>query len=74
MVIDRLPQNSTVQIMTLNGAKVKTINKNEMNGYQAMWNGMNDKGVYVGSGVYLVLIINRTHNTSSIEKIAVIKN
>ena len=74
MVIDRLPLNSTIQIMTLNGAKVKTINKNETNGYQAMWNGMNDKGVYVGSGVYLVLIINREHNTSSIEKIAVIKN
>ena len=74
MVIDRLPLNSTIQIMTLNGAKVKTINKNETNGYQATWNGMNDKGVYVGSGVYLVLIINREHNTSSIEKIAVIKN
>ena len=74
MVIDRLPLNSTIQIMTLNGAKVKTINKNETNGYQATWNGRNDKGVYVGSGVYLVLIINREHNTSSIEKIAVIKN
>ena len=59
MVIDRLPLKSTIQIMTLNSAKVKTINKNEMNGYQATWNGMNDKGEYVGSGVYLVLIIDR---------------
>ena len=45
-----------------------------MNGYQATWNGMDDHGAYVGSGIYLVLIINKKHNTSSIEKIAVIKN
>lgn len=74
MVIDGISQNSTIQIMTLNGSKIKTIGKQEINGYQATWNGMNDAGAYVGSGVYLVLIIDREYNASSIEKIAIIKN
>jgi predicted house-cleaning NTP pyrophosphatase (Maf/HAM1 superfamily) len=60
--------------MTLSGSKIKTISKQKINGYQATWNGMNDAGAYVGSGVYLVLIIDREYNTSSIEKIAIIKN
>ena len=74
MVIDGISQNSTIQIMTLSGSKIKTISKKEINGYQTTWNGMNDAGVYVESGVYLVLIIDREYNASSIEKIAVIKN
>jgi hypothetical protein len=74
MVIDGISQNSTIQIMTLSGSKIKTISKQKINGYQATWNGMNDAGAYVGSGVYLVLIIDREYNTSSIEKIAIIKN
>ena len=74
MVIDGVPQRSSIQIMSLNGNKIKTLNSNEMIGYQATWDGKNDDGTYVASGVYLVLIINKEHNTSSIEKIAVIKN
>ena len=74
MVIDGVPQKSSIQIMSLNGNKIKTLSPSNMNGYQATWNGMDEDGAYVGSGIYLVLIINKKHNTSSIEKIAVIKN
>ena len=74
MVIDGVPQKSTIQIMSLKGNNIKTLSSSDMNGYQATWNGMNEDGAYVGSGVYLVLIINKKHNTSSIKKIAVIRN
>ena len=74
MVIDGIPQKSSVQIMLLNGNIVKTLSQDEINEYQATWNGKNDEDVYVSSGVYLVLIINKKHNTSTIKKIAVIKN
>ena len=73
-MIDGVPQKSSIQIMSLNGNKIKTLSPSNMNGYQATWNGMDEDGAYVGSGIYLVLIINKKHNTSSIEKIAVIKN
>ena len=74
MVIDGVPQKSTIQIMSLKGNNIKTLTSSDMYGYQATWNGMNENGAYVGSGVYLVLIINKKHNTSSIKKIAVIRN
>ena len=74
MVIDGIPQKSSVQIMLLNGNIVKTLSQDEINEYQATWNGKNDEDVYVSSGVYLVLIINKKHNSSTIKKIAVIKN
>ena len=72
MVIDGVPQKSTIQIMSLKGNNIKTLSSSDMNGYQATWNGMNEDGAYVGSGVYLVLIINKKHNTSSIKKLSLI--
>ena len=74
MVIDGVPQKSSIQIMSLKGNNIKTLSLSDMNGYQATWNGTNEDGAYVGSGVYLVLIINKKHNTSSIKKIAVTRN
>jgi len=74
MIIDGLPQGSSVQIISLNGNDIKTLDQNQINEYQAAWNGMNGKGVYVESGVYLILIINKKHGISTIKKIAVIKN
>ncbi len=74
MVIDGVPQKSSIQIMSLKGNSIKTLSPSDMNGYQATWNGMDEDGAYVVSGVYLVLIINKKHNTSSIKKIAVVRN
>ena len=63
---------SEVKIMTLNGVVIRTISKDEIKGYQAFWDGRNNEGTYVGSGVYLLAFYD-SKGTSSIKKIAVIR-
>ena len=74
LIINGVPEQSSIQIMTLNGTIVKTIDSNEINGYQASWNGVGMNGRDVGSGIYLVLIISKKHKISIMKKLAVIKN
>ena len=72
LTINGLMDNSAVKIMTLNGAVLRTISKYNIKGYQAFWDGRDEQGNYVGSGVYLVAVYNEK-GTSSIEKITVIR-
>ena len=74
LTIDGIPEKSSIQIMTLNGTIVATIDANQINGYQAFWNGLDDNGNFVGSGIYLILIISQKHKTSIMKKLAVIKS
>ena len=74
LIINGVPEQSSIQIMTLNGTIVKTIDSNEINGYQASWSGVDMNGRYVGSGIYLVLIISKKHKINIMKKLAVIKN
>tara|TARA_Y100000741_G_scaffold363622_1_gene352323 strand:- start:4352 stop:6601 length:2250 start_codon:yes stop_codon:yes gene_type:complete len=74
LTINGVPEQSSIQIMTLNGTIVKTLNSNEINGYQAVWNGVDMNGRSVGSGIYLVLIISKKHKINTMKKLAVIKN
>ena len=74
LTIDGVPEKSSIQIMTLNGTIVATIEANQINGYQAFWNGLDDNGNFVGSGIYLILIISQKHKTSIMKKLAVIRN
>ena len=74
LIINGVPEQSSIQIMTLNGTIVKTIDSNEINGYQASWNGVDMNGRDVGSGIYLVLIISKKHKINIMKKLAVIKN
>jgi len=74
LTIDGVPEKSSIQIMTLNGTIVATIDANQINGYQAFWDGLDDNGKFVGSGVYLILIISQKHKTSIIKKLAVIRS
>ena len=71
LTIDGLKDNSEIKIMTLNGIVIRTISKSEVTGYQAYWDGLDDNGNLVGSGVYLIAIYSK--NASTIEKIAVIR-
>ncbi len=56
LTIDGLLMNSAVKIFAMNGALVRELTAlaGEVAGYQAMWDGRNETGTLVGSGVYLV--------------------
>ena len=57
--------------MSLNGLVFRSINKSEVKGYQAFWDGRDDEGNLVGSGIYLIAVYN--NNESLIGKVAVIQ-
>ena len=71
LTINGLKDNSAVKIMSLNGLVFRSINKSEVKGYQAFWDGTDDEGNLVGSGIYLIAVYN--NNESLIEKVAVIQ-
>tara|TARA_B000000557_G_scaffold96303_1_gene77832 strand:- start:1341 stop:3500 length:2160 start_codon:yes stop_codon:yes gene_type:complete len=73
LVIDRIPERSTIQILTLDGSIIRTLKEENFNSYQATWYGNDRNGNLVSSGVYLLLIISKKHGTSTFEKIAVIR-
>lgn len=52
--IINLPEKATIKIYTLDGALVKTINKNDTKTNFVDWDIKNDKGIPVASGMYLV--------------------
>ena len=72
LTINGLMDNSEVKIMTLNGIVIRTISKDVIKGYQAFWDGRNNQGDYVGSGVYLLTLYD-SKGSSLIKKIAVIR-
>jgi len=72
LTINGLMDNSEVKIITLNGIVIRTISKDEIKGYQAFWDGRNNQGTYVGSGIYLLAFYD-SKGTSLIKKIAVIR-
>lgn len=52
--IINLPEKATIKIYTIDGALVKTINKNDTKTNFVDWDIKNDKGIPVASGMYLV--------------------
>lgn len=56
MIIDELPDDSEVKILTVTGQVVRTLTPNEgtVKNRQAFWDGTNESGDLVGSGVYFV--------------------
>ena len=71
LTINGLKDNSSIKIMSLNGLVFRSINKSDVKGYQAFWDGRDDGGNLVGSGIYLIAVYN--DDSSLIEKIAVIR-
>ena len=74
MVIDGLMDESSVKIITLSGKIIKNIvfSSSNNNGYQVFWDGKDETGEYVSSGIYLVVMYSK-NGKSSVEKIAVIR-
>ena len=73
LTVDGLPEKSIIQIITMDGSIIKTLGSEDVNAYQATWDGQDKNGKLVASGVYLMLIVSKKHGTSTIEKFAVIK-
>ena len=72
MTVDGLKDNSSIKIMTLSGEVLRSILNSEVQGYQAYWDGRDQSGKLVGTGVYLVAIYDK-NGASSFEKVAVIR-
>ena len=74
MTVDGLLYNSSMKIMTLDGLVIRDINSNgiSVDGDQLTWDGKNNSGEYVSSGVYLLAITNNA-GKNTFSKITVIK-
>jgi len=82
MVVGGLRQGSSVKIFTVNGNLVRELSADaerepgappaDIQGYQAMWDGRNESGQLVGSGVYLVSAFLQS-GSSGVRKVAVIR-
>ncbi len=74
LTIDGLMDNSSCKIMTLTGRVLKTIkSRPEVEGFQAFWDGKDEFGNWVGTGVYLIALYDE-NGASSFLKIAVIRH
>ena len=74
LTIDGLMDGSSCKIMTLTGRVLQTIeSRPDVEGYQAFWDGRDESGHWVGTGVYLIAMYDE-NGASSFSKIAVIRN
>ena len=73
LTITGLMDESSCMIMTLTGRVLKTINSRlNVEGYQAFWDGKDESGQWVGTGVYLIAAYD-LKGAASFSKIAVIR-
>jgi len=74
--IANLPRNVTIEVYTIYGALVATLNKNDNNG-ELIWNGLSgedDNGMKLGTGVYLLYIKNEEKpEDTRVMKLAIIR-
>ncbi len=75
MIVDGLPFESSMMVMTLDGKVIRKIPTQgiSIDGDQLSWDGRDDKGDHVSSGVYLLAIYGMD-GSQTVEKITVIKN
>ncbi len=71
VVFSGLPAQTGVKIYTLTGEQVREIIKNDTND-NLVWDGRNDLGENLASGVYFYIVTNNTGEKKT-GKIAVIK-
>ncbi|MFP4529031.1 MAG: two-component regulator propeller domain-containing protein [Candidatus Kapaibacterium sp.] len=70
VVIDGLASDSDLRITTINGELVRNIKTTSR---KTVWDGRDESGNYVSSGVYLILAASATTDASAVAKIAVIE-
>lgn len=68
-----LADNVAIKFMTENGMVVRRISNDEISGAYTTWDGKNDKGEYVASGIYIYVIYNEETGLNRMGKVAVIR-
>jgi len=58
LIIDNLKDNSSLKVMTITGEVLRSLDSNDLgtHGYQIRWDGKDENGKWVGSGVYLLAV------------------
>ena len=74
VIIQGLMDNSSVKILTISGVLVKelTFVDNDVQGYEAQWDGRDKEGDVVGSGVYILYLFNEDGASAS-QKLAILR-
>lgn len=72
LTIDNLTNNSDIRIYSANGVLIKHIPSSYILGPQAFWNGTNDRGKPVASGIYVIVVHNEQGETK-VGKVAVVR-
>lgn len=70
LTIEGLARDSHIKILTANGEHIKTINTTSR---KVIWDGRDDFGNLVSSGIYLIIANSRTSDTGAIAKFSVIR-
>jgi ligand-binding sensor domain-containing protein len=71
--ISNLADDVAIKIMTENGLVVRQISNEEILGAYATWDGKNDHGADVASGIYIYVIYNEETGMNRLGKVAVIR-
>jgi len=75
ITIDGLVSNSELKVLSINGKLIKTITAGSTGspgGNRAYWNGKDESGNYVSSGIYLIVAYDQEANNVGAVKVAVI--
>ncbi|MDW8109055.1 MAG: hypothetical protein RMJ81_05290 [Candidatus Kryptonium sp.] len=72
VVIDGLVENSTIKIFTISGDLIRTILT--PGGRIGVWDGKDEKGQYVPTGVYIIVAYSEDGTQVGIGKLAVLRN
>jgi len=75
LIIDNLKDNSSLKVMTVTGHVIRSLESNDLgeNGYQIKWDGKNNEGHWVNSGVY-ILAVYTAEGSHKFGKVVVIRN
>ena len=75
LIIDGLIDKSSLMVMTITGTVIRHIRDADMinHGYQIKWDGRDEEGRWVGSGVYLLSVYN-LNGESGYGKITIIRH
>ena len=74
LIIDNLKDDSSLKVMTINGEVIRSLDSKDLgtHGYQIQWDGKDENGKWVGSGVYLLAVYTAS-GSHEFGKVAVIR-
>ena len=75
LIIDNLKDNSSLKIMTITGEVIRSIENSDLgiHGYQIKWDGKDEDGKWVNSGVYLLSVYTED-GSNKFDKVVVIRD